>query len=296
MLTLMEQITELLRRGECGVVATVVETRGSVPQVAGARMLMFPDGRILGTVGGGALEHQVRALGPQVLAEGTARLLTFDLGGDLGMACGGGATVFLEALGREDRLYLFGAGHIAEQICEMASRCGFAVTVCDARDELRTRERFPAARALSPVCAPERLGELPLASHAEDAYVMVVTHGHALDFALVRALLVLDLAYLGMIGSKAKAAKLRQELKAEGVPQELTGRVQSPAGLPIGGRSPAEIALSIVAELVQRRSQRADRGPSSAAKGAPATRDAGHVREEGAPGGRGTDGSTGPGR
>lgn len=256
MQSLFEQILELLRSGERGVLATVVDSRGSVPQVAGARMIVLTDGRILGTVGGGALEHQVRALAPEVLAARVPRLVSFELGGDLSMACGGSAAVFLEPLGRSDRLYLFGAGHIAEHLCELAARCGFLVTVCDGRDELRRPERFPRAFALSPACAPERLGELDLAAQAADAFVMVVTHSHVLDFALVQALLPLGLPYLGMIGSRAKAAKLQQTLKDAGVPEALRSRVRSPSGLPLGGRSPAEIAVSIAAELVQVRTAR----------------------------------------
>ncbi|MDY0002477.1 MAG: XdhC/CoxI family protein [Polyangia bacterium] len=264
MTSIFDEILEVLRSGERGVLATVVETHGSVPQSPGARMIILGDGRILGTVGGGALEHKVRAMAPDVQAAGAPRLVSFELGGDLGMACGGSAKVFLEPLGRGDRLYVFGAGHIAEHLCELASRCGFMVTVVDARDELRRPERFPSAFALSPACAANRLGELDLAAHAGDAYVMVVTHSHDIDFSLVQALLPLGLPYLGMIGSRAKAAKLQQALKDAGVPEDQRAKVRSPAGLPLGGRSPAEIAVSIVAELVQERSRRGEGSGSSA--------------------------------
>ena len=254
-----EQVAELTRTGGRGVLATVVEVRGSVPGAVGARMLVHPDGSIHGTVGGGALEHAVRERAPEILARGQARLERFDLGADLDMGCGGFVTVFMEPIGTVDRLFLFGAGHIAEHLCDMAARCGFLVVVCDERDELRTAERFPRATHLSPAGIAERLSELEEVGlgDAERVYAMVVTHSHALDFALVAGLLPRNLAYLGCIGSRSKRAKLDAHLEAAGFTEEDRGRIRSPAGIKLGGRSPAEIAVSIVAELVQKRAARA---------------------------------------
>jgi xanthine dehydrogenase accessory factor len=248
-----EQVAAMRRAGQRGVLATIVEVRGSAPREVGARMLVHPDGRIHGTVGGGALEHRVRALAPEVLAEGRARLERFDLGQDLGMGCGGFTTVFLEPLGVAHRLLLFGAGHIAEHLCDMAARCAFQVVVCDERDELRTPERFPRATVLSTAGTAERLGELDEAHLADPAhtYVVVVTHSHSLDFALVAGLLPHRPGYLAMIGSRSKRNKLDAHLREAGATDEERAQVRSPAGIPLGGRAPAEIAVSILAELVQ---------------------------------------------
>lgn len=254
---LFERLVEMRRTGARGVLATLVEVRGSVPQSAGARMIVHPDGNIEGTVGGGALEHKVRALAGEVLAAGQPRLEQFDLLRDLGMSCGGFSAVFLEPIGVADRLFLFGAGHVAEHLCDMAARCGFLVTVCDERDELRTPDRFPRAAALSPAGRGERLGELEAEGlgRPEEVYAVVVTHSHRLDFGLVKGLLPRGLKFLAMVGSRTKRAQLDALLGKAGFGAEEIAKVRSPAGVPLGGRSPAEVAVSIVAQLVQVRAE-----------------------------------------
>ena len=218
-------------------------------------MIIEPDGSIHGTVGGGALEHQVMQLAPEVLAARAPRLVHFDLSKDLGMGCGGHVSVFLEPLGVEERLLLFGAGHIGVHLCDMAARCDFAVTVCDDRDALRTPERFPKAVRLSPIGDLEALGQtLGVESGAADVRAVVVTHSHDLDFGLVTALLPLRPAFLGMVGSRRKRGKLDEHLLEKGFDEEAVGQVVCPIGLDIGGQSPAEIATSIVAQLVAHRS------------------------------------------
>ncbi|MFH2010609.1 MAG: XdhC/CoxI family protein [bacterium] len=251
-----EKLVEIQRSGQRAVLATVVEAVGSTPREAGARMLVLPDGTTHGTVGGGALEHHVNGLAAEVLRMGEPRLVPLHLANDLGMSCGGRVTVFLEPIGAEDRLYLFGAGHIATHICEMAGRCGFSVIVCDDRAELLTSDRFPQAARLFPAAEPQRLEELELRAHAANAYVMVVTHTHELDFGLVRAVAPLRPAYLGMIGSRRKRSALDAYLGEAGFPEDVVRAIRCPAGLELGGSTPAEIAMSIVAQLVALRAER----------------------------------------
>lgn len=250
------ELTRLRDAGERGVLVVVVESVGSTPAKAGARMIVRPDGTSFGTVGGGALEHHATRLAPEVLAAGTSRLVPLHLANDLGMTCGGRTTLFLEPFGAESRLYLFGAGHIALQLCEMAGRCGFSVVVCDDREELCTRERFPLAAQLFGSAETRRLGELGIRDHLDQAYVVAVTHSHEADFGLVRAIAPMRPAYLGMIGSKRKRRSLDTYLAEAGFSAELRDTVRCPAGLPLGGASPAEIALSITAELVSVRAAR----------------------------------------
>lgn len=248
------ELSRLRSAGERGVLVVVVESVGSSPAKAGARMVVRLDGTTFGTVGGGALEHYATGLAPEVLAAGSARLMPLHLANDLGMSCGGRATLFFEPFGTDSRLYVFGAGHIAVQLCEMAGRCGFNVVVCDDREELCTPARFPRAARLFASAETRRLGELRIRDHVSQAYVVVVTHSHDLDFGLVRAIAPMWPAYLGMIGSKRKRRTLDSYLAEAGFAQELRQAVRCPAGMDLGGDSPAEIALSITAELVSVRS------------------------------------------
>jgi xanthine dehydrogenase accessory factor len=256
MTDVLDVVRQMQLAGERGLLATVVEVVGSTPSRVGGRMVVRPGGRIEGTVGGGALEHRVMALAEEVVAGRTPRLVRFDLEQDLGMGCGGHVTVFLEPIGLADRLYIFGAGHIGEHLCELGARCGFWVTVCDERDELRTPERFPRAARLSDAAAPDQLERLGLTGHAEDAYVVVVTHSHTSDFSLVAAILPLAPTYLGMVGSRRKRTRLEAQLREAGADEAAIHQIRCPAGIALGGPTPAEIAVSIVAELVAHRAQR----------------------------------------
>lgn len=255
MLDLLDDLAALRQRGGRAVMATVVAAQGSTPRKAGARLLLGADGSLAGTVGGGAVERHVIDRARALLAGGEAVLEVIDLGADLGMSCGGRMTVFLEPLGGAVPLLLFGAGHIGLEVCALASRCGFAVTVVDARGELCTPERFPRAARLLPDASADGLVGLLRAGRAADTYVVITTHTHALDQALATAALPLAPRYLGVIGSQRKSARLREHLRSQGADEAALGRLRCPMGLPLGGQTPAEIALSIVAELVAERNR-----------------------------------------
>jgi xanthine dehydrogenase accessory factor len=218
-------------------------------------------------VGGGALERQVIADSLVALAEGQSilkgyRLQPSDRGpatpdvGEaeaddyaltLGMLCGGEAEVFLEVYGRESHLLIVGAGHIGQKLCEMARLLDFRVTVLDERPEMVSRDRFPGASEL--VCAPPAEASRRVTIRPTTA-VVIVTHGHVHDKAALAAVLASPARYIGMIGSKAKVRAVLEQLLAEGVDRALLERVHAPIGLDLGGQSPAEIALSILAEIV----------------------------------------------
>jgi xanthine dehydrogenase accessory factor len=242
------------------VLATVVEAVGSTPQAPGAKLLVTADGRQSGTVGGGAFEARVldeaRALlgaGPPEAAAGAGvaapatRLVALNLATDLGMCCGGTMQVFLERVALPARLVVLGAGHIAQPLVELAGRVGFVTTVIDGREAWADAARFPTAGQV--VCDdPEAaLGELVLDA---DTAVVVVTHHHPLDQALVRALAGSRAGFFGLVGSEAKRNKFLMRLRAQGLPPPTLARLRSPLGVEIGALTPEEIAVSIVAELV----------------------------------------------
>lgn len=229
------------------VLLTVVESRGFTPQKPGGRMLLGEKGETAGTIGGGAIEHSCLAEARALLDSGEAtRTVRRQLTTELGMCCGGEMVVHLEVLESRPRLVVFGAGHVARPVAALAHECGFAVTVVDARAEWLTAGRFPhATRLLREPDAAAREMEWS----ATD-YAVVTTHDHALDQRVVQELLPHELRFTGLIGSLAKQRKFALRLRARGFDEVQVARLRTPVGLAIGARTPEEIAVSIVAELV----------------------------------------------
>ena len=238
---------ELQAAGRSFVMVTVVAARGSAPRHAGAKLVMEPDGAFCGTIGGGAVEHAVLTRRPEWMGLGEPALVTYDLGRDLGMACGGAVDLLIEPMGVRPRLVLYGAGHVAIQISAVASRAGFRVAVVDDRVEWANREQHPHADDV--VVAPLD-GASDVVGLGPTDYVVVVTRGHASDFEMASCALRARPRYVGVIGSRRKAVALRQHLAADGHPAELIDTVRTPVGVDIGAETPAEIAVSVVAELI----------------------------------------------
>jgi xanthine dehydrogenase accessory factor len=228
------------------VLATVTATRGFTPRKAGAHMLIAERGESVGTVGGGAIEHRVREEAERLLGEGGTGELRHHLTRDLGMCCGGEMSIFLELLEPAPRLFVFGAGYISKPLAAIAAGCGFAVTVVDAREDWATSERFPT----SELCLrePDQFAR-ELDSTVAD-WAVVMTHDHACDQRVVQELLRRPLRFVGMIGSTAKQRKFALRLRARGFGDDEIARLRSPLGVAIGGETPEEIAVSVIAELI----------------------------------------------
>lgn len=226
---------------------TVVETRGFTPRKAGAHMLLAAGGETSGTVGGGAIEHEVLREARALLEGGSVpAVVRRHLTQELGMCCGGEMTVFIEAIDVAPRLCVFGAGYLAKPLAAIAAGCGFRVTVVDERPEWASPERFPGAevRCRAPV---EFLRALEL---DPGDYAVVATHDHALDQRLVQELLRRPLKFIGMIGSVPKQRKFALRLRARGFGDEQIARLHTPLGVSIGANTPEEIAVSVMAELI----------------------------------------------
>jgi xanthine dehydrogenase accessory factor len=229
---------EALKRGEAVALVTVVRARGSTPQRAGAKMLVFADGRTVGTIGGGCYENDACLKAREAIASGRQSMLHYELNDDFaqenGLICGG-------------QMYVIGAGHVGWHLARAAADSGFRVHVVDDREKFANRERFPTAESIlvEPIAEWLHQAEIP-----STAYVVVVTRGHTHDLDAMRALAARDLRYLGLIGSRAKVARIRTALLAEGMPPECLDRAHAPIGLEIGAVTPAEIAVSILAELI----------------------------------------------
>ncbi|MEO6462677.1 MAG: XdhC family protein, partial [Candidatus Eisenbacteria bacterium] len=208
------------------------------------------------TIGGGAIEARVLDEARALLAGagagtgtggGTTRLLAINLTTELGMCCGGTMRVFLERVTLPARLVVLGAGHIAQPLVELAGRVGFVTAVIDGREAWAAADRFPAGTQVLCDDPEAALSELPLDA---DTAVVVVTHHHPLDQALVRALAGSRAGFFGLVGSEGKRNKFLLRLRAQGLADEALARLRSPLGVAIGAVTPEEIALSIVAELV----------------------------------------------
>ncbi len=214
-------------------------------------MLVFADGRTVGTIGGGCYENEASLKARELLGSGRQVLMHFELNDDFaqenGLICGGQMDVHVDPLEPAPRLYIIGAGHVGWHLARIAAEIDFRVHVVDDREKFASRERFPTAEdvVVEPLAEWLHRADIPSA-----AYVVIVTRGHQGDLEAMRALAVRDLRYLGLIGSRAKVARIRSALVEEGMPTECLDRVHSPIGLDIGAVTPAEIAVSILAELI----------------------------------------------
>lgn len=343
---MLKTITKLLQQQESFVMATVVNTAGSAPRSAGAKMIVLADGSIMGTIGGGLLEANVMEQASEVMKCRQSRIAAFDLTGrnitDLNMICGGRGEVLIdfvdacdeltcavykealhllahksrgclitalstqdgsrfdkqhgligqdysyigqpdvvepvlsklasryssvsicaersdnrllliEPLRHPDTVYIFGAGHVAQYIAPVSNMVGFHTVVFDDRMEFANHVRFPGPteiRVLSDYNA------IPVLAIDDNSYIVIVTRGHLYDKTVLEWALTTKAAYIGMIASRRKRDTIYEALQQQGFRQDELTRVHSPIGVSINAETPEEIAVSIVAELIQVRAGR----------------------------------------
>jgi len=266
-MNIYEEIVKLQRSGSNGAVATIVNSRGSIPSFQSAKMLIRDDGSIAGTIGGGCVEAEVWQAAREVIASEKPRTLSFDLNQDpkfdTGLVCGGTLEIFIEPVLPVPLLYIFGAGHVAVELFKAARNAGFDCIVIDNREAYANAERFPGAQQIIAKDFDDALKEF---TPSESSYIVIATRGHRDDMRVLRWAVQTPARYVGMVGSKRKAITIFRELTREGLnpvlpglPPDLFDRVHSPVGLDIGATTPAEIAVSIVAEIiaVRRHAERA---------------------------------------
>jgi xanthine dehydrogenase accessory factor len=240
-----------LERGEEVALVTIVSSTGSTPQRVGAKMLVYADGRTVGTMGGGCYENDafwkaretIKARKPvNVRYE-----LTDDIAEESGLICGGQMEVFIEPVEPSPDVYIFGAGHVGYFLGRMAHDTGFRVHVIDDREKFASSERFGDGVEVIVDDIPTWLSTHTLPA---TAYAVVVTRGHKHDIDALRALVASPTRYVGLIGSRAKVKRIFDALRAEGTSPETLRTVHAPIGLDIGANTPQEIAVSILAELI----------------------------------------------
>jgi xanthine dehydrogenase accessory factor len=230
---------------------TVVSVTGSAPRRPGAKMWVFEDGSIQGSIGGGQLEKQVIADAIDCLTQKTPKLYKHDLLHRHNMCCGGNVHIFIEPIMPADRLYIFGAGHTGKALSEMAATCQFEVVVIDDRPEYIAQIENSGIHKM-PVSFQKVLPTLPF---HENTYVAIMTYSHPIDRDILFYCLQKPHAYLGMIGSLRKVEVTKKMFRDAGhADEEALLRVDMPMGLDIGAETPHEIAISILAKLIAVRS------------------------------------------
>ena len=244
-------VADALERGEPAALVTIVSTTGSTPQRVGAKMLVFGDGRIVGTIGGGCYENDAFWKAREAITQRKPELVHYELSDDFaqetGLICGGQMDVYIEPIEPSPELYIIGGGHVGFHLARVAHEVGFRVHVIDDREKFANAERFPTAAEVIVDDIPSWIARVSLPAHA---YAVIVTRGHTNDLEALRALAPRELRYLGLIGSRAKVARIYDALMADRMPADALQRVHAPIGLDIGAVTPQEIAVSILAELI----------------------------------------------
>lgn len=263
---LIERLAEMAAEGRPFVLVTLVEAIGSTPQDAGTKMLVDASGLRFGTVGGGKVEQRAIETAQAMLADPAVRpcaLVEWNLKRDVGMTCGGTVKLVFEAYHVQPwRVVVFGAGHVGQAVVRCLLLLDCEVTCVDSREEWLGR--LPESAHLERVRLAEPAGYVPRLRPGD--HVVCMTMGHATDRPILEAIFRagLDLASLGVIGSRAKREVLRRELEAAGIPAASIARLRCPIGLPLGGNQPGEIAVSVAAEILQIRDAGRGHGAPSA--------------------------------
>lgn len=251
----MREVYEAVLRaehtGEPAALVTVVATEGSTPQKPGAKMVVYPDGGLVGTIGGGCVEAEMARRARQVIESRRAQMAEYDLtpdqAGEDGLVCGGRMQVFIEPIESTPTLCLFGAGHVAQPLARMARAAGFRVEVADDRIKFANTERFPEADAVVVDDFAAAAGRMTL---GPNTYAVVVTRGHKGDAEALAAVLGRGVRFVGLLGSRPKLVHIVDALERRGLPREELARIHCPLGIEIGAVTPEEIAVSILAEMI----------------------------------------------
>jgi xanthine dehydrogenase accessory factor len=260
MTSLWQQVAKEWAQRRPVVVATVVCDSGSVPRHTGAKMLVFPDGAASGTVGGGIFEQLVirDALGALGQEQSVTKSYSFNPKGTskdaFGAVCGGRVEVFLEVVLPPDRLLIVGGGHCGRALAQAASHLDFSIVVADDREEFSRPDDYRFENVESVLHLPADFRALPEADAR--TYVALVSKGFLTDEAALRRVIDSPAAYVGMIGSVKKRDLVFGKLRGDGVSEELLARVHAPIGFKLGANTPAEIAVSILAQIIEVRAKR----------------------------------------
>jgi len=251
----LRQMQALLEEGTSFVCVTLVDIKGSTPRAQGGRMLVTASGLRSGTVGGGLVEAKALEFSQEFLYQnelsGQTKFIQWNLNRDVGMSCGGSVKLFFERFNTNPwQIMIFGAGHVAQALIPLLLTLDCQLTCYDTRREWL--DKLPESSKLNKLCVDNLEDNVEQTS--EKAFVLIMTHGHRSDFYVVQKFLEKrSQPFLGVIGSRSKAATLKKELKKEGLKQKQIEKIFCPIGFSLGGNHPQEIAVSITAQLLYER-------------------------------------------
>ena len=244
-----EEALRLKKQGRSSAVATIVQCTGSSPQKEGAKMLVRDDGTTAGTLGGGCIEAEVREVALTAIKDRVPQTIPFNLTEKHGgLVCGGKILVYIEPIIPDPSLIILGAGHVGKALCQVAKFSGFRVTVVDDRAEHANRAAVRDADDLVVSDFEHTFEQVPL---DKKSFIVVATRGHNHDLDAIKAALKTEAQYVGLLGSRRKKALLFRMLEESGFSKDTVSRVIIPVGLPINSVTPEEIAISIMAQIIQ---------------------------------------------
>jgi len=253
MKSVYQALAELEGSHSAAALCTIVRSQGSTPRGVGSKMLVYLDGSIVGTVGGGEVESRVIREALDSLKDRTARVLPYSMvdpqRGDPGV-CGGQLEVFVEPILPPSLLVVIGGGHVGKAVTHLAHWLGFRVAVNDDRAEFCNSEAIPDADVYLPFLMADLPNHLAITPWT---YLVLTTRGADVDIAGLPALLKTSAAYIGIIGSRRRWETTRKGLLEAGVSEDALTRVHSPIGLELNAETPEEIAVSILAEILMLR-------------------------------------------
>lgn len=246
---ILKEVYESLRRGERVALATITDSSGSAPRKSGSTMAVWKDGRILGSVGGGIVEHKVILKAIECIENFENANFEYVLNekGGLDAQCGGQIKGFIKVFNPSPKLLIAGAGHIGQQLHKLGKILGFYTVIFDDREEVANSAVFNDADEIIVGNIGDTLSKYEV---DENTYITIVTKGHRSDSDALMASVSRGAAYVGMIGSTKKIVFIMQNLLNAGVSKEELQKVYSPMGLNIASEKPEEIALGILSEIL----------------------------------------------
>jgi xanthine dehydrogenase accessory factor len=254
-MSIFQTAANLEKTGKEGVICTIIRSSGSTPRHETSKMIVFPDGSIQDTIGGGELEVRVIKESLAALKDGKTRLLTYNYvdpsKGDVGV-CGGSVDVYMEPIMAKPTLVIIGSGHVGKALCHLAHWLNFRVVIADDRPEFCSEQFIPEADER--ICFPATEIPTHLVTNSK-TIIVLTTRGNNIDIELLPSLIKMRWYYLGIIGSIRRWEVTKKAILEQGVKPGLIKRIHSPIGLELNAESPEEIAVSIMAEILMIKNQ-----------------------------------------
>jgi len=245
-LNIYQEAARIRQRGGSAILATLISTNADFPKGEGSKILMKTSGEKIGSLFGGVkLEKKILSEGEILLKEKRLRVFAFS---DEDRR----TQILFEPVFCEPTVYIFGGGHVSEQLAPLVKKVYFKVVVIDDREMFANRERFPEADEVVVTEFERCFDQLNV---DDSSYIVIVTRGHLYDGFVLEQAIKTNARYIGMIGSKKKIMTLYQNLTKKGISKEALNHVHAPIGLEINSDTPEEIAVSIVAELIKVRGE-----------------------------------------